>query len=414
MNGRRLSVSWVLIILAILIISCQSEASEDELSGRITFWHTWSPADAEVLQQALDQYQELHPKVSVIPVALPEDRILEEFIEAGSDGLGPGLVLGEDGWIGELVSTGLLRPLDPRGAENSLFTSRNRSLTQYQDEVYGVPLSLDPRALYYNKRLVDEPPGTLDEVLQHAADGKSIAFVPRFEEAFWGIQTFGDGLFDGQGRFTLAESGFTEWLIWLDEAQRSPGIILNVDDASLLELFATEQIAYYVAGPEKEEQIVAQMNEEDPFEFGVVPLPGGPQGASGPLLPAETILLYAFTSDGQTRIADDLAGFLVNQQQSIHFMRELNKVPANPAVRVDGRIYPIVNGFARQARTAVVLPNEVPTDLLTVAGDRAYVSALSGALTPAEAVCRFGREVAAFQGYTEEEMSLPADCPSPE
>ncbi len=85
--------------------------------------------------------------------------------------------------------------------------------------------------------------------------------------------------------------------------------------------------------------------EEGVFEFGVVPLPGGSHGPSGPLLSAETMLLYSFSSPEQARIADALASFLTNQQQSIRFMRELKHVPANDTVEVDRRIYPTVNGL---------------------------------------------------------------------
>jgi arabinogalactan oligomer/maltooligosaccharide transport system substrate-binding protein len=404
-----MKIPWLLFVL-VMLAGCQTDTSDDELSGRITLWHGWSEAEAAVLDESLAEFQELHPKVRVIAVALPEDRILEEFITAGNDGLGPGVLIGTDNWIGELVNTGLIRPLNPDRGRSDLFDSRNIALTQYEDQIFGVPLFLAPRALYYNKSMVAAAPEDLDALLQDAAAGNQVAFVPRFEEAYWGIQAFGEGLFDDQDRFTLAESGFTEWLEWLDDAQGSPGVILNVDDRSLLELFATGQIAYYVAGPEKLDDINALLDEEDPLEYGVVPLPSGPNGPAGPLLPAETILLYAFTSDAQTRIADALATFLVNQQQSIRFMRELDRVPANPAVAVDRRIYPIVNGFTRQANTAVVIPNEVPTNPLVTAGDRAYVSVLSGALAPAEAVCRFGREVAAFQGYTAADMTLPEGC----
>lgn len=402
-------VGWLLVLLLILI-SCQAEPPEDELSGRITLWHSWSEEDVVVLDQALAEFQELHPKVRIISSAIPEDQILEEFIDSGNDGLGPGLLIGLDSWIGELVNTGLIRALSPTETGNALFSARNRALTEYEGEIYGVPLSLAPRALYYNKDMVAEPAVDLETLLQEADAGNRLAFVPRFVEAYWGIQAFGEGLFDSQGRFKLAESGFTGWLTWLAEAQRSPGVILNVDDASLLELFASEQIAYYVAGPGKQDEIVALMDEDDPFEYGVVPLPSGPDGPSGPLLPAETILLYTFTSDNQARIADALANFLVNQQQSIRFMRQTDRVPANPTIIVDRRVYPIVSGFARQAQSAVVIPNEVDTNSLVAIGDRAYVSVLSGVLTPSEAVCRFGQEVADLQGYSADEMSLPAGC----
>ena len=120
MSGLRLKIVWLLILL-LVIVSCQSTSPDDELSGRLTIWHSWSAADAVILGQALAQFQELHPKVRIIPVALPEDQILDEFIEAGNDGLGPGLLIGADSWIGELVSTGLIRPLVPLGAKNTLF-----------------------------------------------------------------------------------------------------------------------------------------------------------------------------------------------------------------------------------------------------------------------------------------------------
>jgi arabinogalactan oligomer/maltooligosaccharide transport system substrate-binding protein len=409
MNRRRMQVVWLLFALVILT-SCQSNFSDDELNGRITLWHSWSGAEAVMLSEGLAQFQEIHPDVRIVTVALPEDQVLEEFNRAGHNGLGPGILIGSDSWIGELGNTGLIRSLSADEAPSALLDERNASLARYQGQLFGVPLFLAPRALYYNKSLVAEPPGSLDELLQEAAAGNRIAFVPRFEEAYWGIQAFGEGLFDDQDRFTLAESGFKEWLTWLVEAQDAPGVILNVDDESLLELFASGEIAYYVAGPQRLARISALMGEEDSSDIGVAPLPAGPHGPAGPLLPAETVLFYAFTSPEQARIANALADFLANQQQGVHFMRELDKVPANPRVRVDRRIYPIVNGFAQQAKTAVVIPNEMPSDLLVAAGNRAYVGVGSGTLTPAEAVCRFGQEVANLQGYAAEDMSLPEGC----
>jgi maltose-binding protein MalE len=121
-------------------------------------------------------------------------------------------------------------------------------------------------------------------------------------------------------------------------------------------------------------------------------------------------MFYTFASHNEAIIADELANFLVNQQQGIRFLRELDRVPANPSVRVDVRVYPNVYGFAQQSRTAVVIPNEIAADPFVEAGNRAYVNVLSGTLLPAEAVCNFGREVADFQGYTEATMSVPEEC----
>ena len=279
--------------------------------------------------------------------------------------------------------------------------------------LFGLPLFLSPRALYYNRSLVSDPSRSLDDLLREAADGNRVEFVPRFEEAYWGIQAFGDGLFSADGRFTLAGSGFEEWLAWLDNAQSAPGVILNVDDESLLDLFASGEIAYFVSGPESLKLISERMDPESAFEFGVAPLPGGPNGPSGPLAKAETIMFYTYSSPEQARIANALAAFLVNERQGIRFMRELDKVPADPRIAVDRRVYPLVSGFAQQARTSVALPHEMPMYQLIAAGNRAYTSVLSGATTPAEAVCQFGKDVAGLQVYSPDEIDLPEGCEIP-
>lgn len=398
------------LILLLILCGCQFDTPDVGLNGRVTLWHSWTPDEALVLEKALDQFQEIHPNVQIITTAFPYDQILTEFMVAGKEGLGPSLLLGTDNWIGDLADVGVIRPLSPDLTALDLFNARNLAITQYQGQQFGVPLSLAPHALYFNKSLISEPPATLDELLQDAAAERSVAFVPRFIKAYWGIQTFGDGLFDDQARFSLAESGFANWLSWLDEAQSSPGVILNVDDESLMELFASGQVAYYIAGPEKQALIGSMINEQNSFEVGVAPLPGNPDAPAGPLLTAEVIMFYKFTSLEEKTVADELAAFLVNQQQSILFLRELDRVPANPDVGVDPRIYPNVYGFAKQSRTAVVIPNEIAADPFVEAGNRAYVNVLTGALTPVEAVCNFGREVAEVQGYTETTMSVPEGC----
>jgi maltose-binding protein MalE len=363
-----------------------------------------------VLEEALLEFQEIHPNAKVATVALPKDQLLSAFIDAGNDGLGPGLLIADDAWIGDLVDAQLIRSISPDENLSRLFDSRTSALVQHQDQIFGIPLSLAPVALYYNEALVDELPEDLDDLLRQAAAGKAVGFVPRFEQAYWGIQAFGEGLFDADGQFTPAESGFLDWLQWLNAAQSEPGIILSVDDRSLRELFASGELGYYIAGPQELANIEALAEDENALAFAVAPLPQGPTGQAGPLLHAETVILYAHDSPQQAQIAEALARFLVNQQQSIRFMRELEHVPANPVIRVDQRIYPRVNGFAQQAQSAVVIPNEIPTETLFAAGDLAYASVLSGLSTPAEALCRFSRDVAVSLGPEAVDVRLPDGC----
>ncbi|HMR64745.1 MAG TPA: extracellular solute-binding protein [Anaerolineae bacterium] len=397
-----------LVSLLLGTSGCRSASENPEaLSGHVILWHSWTADEALVLEQSLAEFREANPYVTIVTLALPFDELLDRFRRSAQDGAGPDLLLAPSNWIRDLADANLIRPLEAGEVSDLRLDTRNTRLVAYQNRVYGVPLSVSPKALYFNQTLVDRPIATLNELLEHAASGQEVAFVPRFEASYWGIQAFGQGLFDPDGVLNLADSGFVDWLAWLKEAQNKPGVILNVDDEALRQLFAEGRIAYYVAGPEQQTFLKQTMGED---AFGVTRLPGGPARAAGPLLPAETALFYTFSSEGQARIALALARFLTNQQQSIRFMREIDRVPANRQVNVDPRIYPTVAGFARQATTAIILPNELDKDRFYAAGDRAYVSALSGLQTPEEAVCRFGQEVAALQNHSELKTILPAGC----
>jgi ABC-type glycerol-3-phosphate transport system substrate-binding protein len=268
-----------------------------------------------------------------------------------------------------------------------------------------------PYALYVNSALASDTPSGLNELLEMVSAEAPLAMVPRFEPAYWGISAFGTGLFDGNGRLTLATSGFTEWLAWLEAAQEEAGIILNPDEEALRELFMAGRAAYYVGSPDELPIITASI---EPDSLEVVRLPNGPVGPAGPLIGATAVMLGTNSSDTQTAIAQTVADFLTNRQQSTTFMRELGHIPTNADVVVDPRIYPLLSGFARQLTSSNPLPNTLNLTALEVAGNRAYVNALSGLMTPEEAVCLFGWNVITTQELTEEEVDLPPDCKRPQ
>lgn len=382
-----------------------------ELSGHVSIWHAWPESHQATLEEALTAFEESHPEVTVTTVAYDSRELLASFESAAATGVAPSLLLGSDAWVRVLADAGWIRPLEtPEDGVRQLRGDAEEA-TSYLGTHYGVPVSLYPSALYYNTSLVRTPASTLEDLLEEAEDGRGVALEPRFKPSYWGIQAFGNGLFDAAGRFTVAGSGFAEWLEWLNTAQGEPGVILHEDNARLLDLFKEGGVAYYVAGPEMQAELIEAMGVD---AVGVRPLPDGPAGSAGPLLSVETAYQYAFASPEQRRIAAALAQHLGSKQQSMRFMRELGMVPANPDVRVDSRLYPPVSGFAEQAETAVVLPSDVINEQLYAVGDRAYAATLSGSLSPTEAVCRFGLEFAELHGYAEEDVDLPYGCEADE
>jgi maltose-binding protein MalE len=172
-------------------------------------------------------------------------------------------------------------------------------------------------------------------------------------------------------------------------------------------MFLSGRVSYYVAGPDDLRTFAQSLGDET---IEVAPLPSGPKGPSGPLLPVEAVMLSTISSAEQATTAEAVAEYLTNPQQSTIFMRELGRIPANRLVEVDPRVYPMLAGFGQQSQTAVSLPNELDREAFYRHGDRAYANAISGVLTPEEAVCEFGLAVIEVQGYTDDQVDLPEGC----
>ncbi|MCB8988915.1 MAG: extracellular solute-binding protein, partial [Ardenticatenaceae bacterium] len=296
-----------------------------------------------------------------------------------------------------------MQPYQP--ATQDYLSGAVQTLT-YQDKLYGLPLSLRPMALYYNTQLVSAPAATLDEWLDQAANGASVALNTNFRPAFWGIQAFGGQAFDEQRRVILDQGGFANWLNWLRNAQDAPGMILSRDEASLRDLFFTGKAAYYTGSPDDLVDAKAALGIDN---VAVSVLPAGPIGPSGPLLDVEAIYFNHASAPTQTETAVLLAQFLTNASQSSTMMREIGRVPANRTVKVDPRLNPAVAGFAAQARTAVPVPNIPPMETLVALGDDIYKAVLEGVLEPAEATVLLTGQVNDAYGFATVETA-PNNC----
>lgn len=407
---------WLLFILlsALLLSGCRAPLPADAQSGRVLLWHSFNETETPVLNQILQQYQEIHPQTRIISVMVPAAEMQQRYQETADLGLGPDLFIGSSDWVRDLADAGLIRGLERGDWGGNDYLAAAALALRYQEQLYGLPLSLQPVALFYNPRLVAAPAATLDEWLQQAEAGQRIALSPRFRQMYWGIGAFGDVLFNTAAQFELRDSGFTAWLDWLKTAQESPGVIMLRDETTLQNLFIEEQVAYYVARPDVIPALTAAM---DAGKLAVAPLPSLPGRRATPLLRVDAVMLNTASSQRQQRLALSVAQFLTNPEQSLILLRDAGRVPANRQVRVDARVYPLLAGFVTQSQSAVVIPNWVDLPAFTALGDAVYNNVLSGVLAPAAAVCQFGLDVALAQSIPLTEFTLPERCldnnPSP-
>lgn len=101
-----------------------------------------------------------------IPVSVQElefGQIRDQLKTAGPAGEGPDIIAGAHDWLGELVTNGLLEPLDLGDKQASFDPVAIQAFT-YEGKLYGLPYALEAIALLYNKDLVPTPPATWAEL----------------------------------------------------------------------------------------------------------------------------------------------------------------------------------------------------------------------------------------------------------
>jgi maltose-binding protein MalE len=98
------------------------------------------------------------------------------MITAAPAGEGPDIFIGVHDWLGALIDSGLVAPID-LGAKAAEFVPMSLEAFTYTDgKLYGVPYATENLGFFYNTDLVTEPPTTWDQVLEIArtlkAEGK--------------------------------------------------------------------------------------------------------------------------------------------------------------------------------------------------------------------------------------------------
>jgi len=409
---RRLGGALVLLLLicgsAVLLVPNLTEADPTALGGRILIWHAYHGPEADALGEVLARFQGLHPDVTIHTQAFAtRDELLAQFRLSAQSGLGPDLLIGQSSWVRSLADAGAIRSIErqiPADLREQYVRGAIESVT-YHDELYGLPISLETPALYFNRRMVETPATTLDELLTQAANGKTVLMSTDFADAFWGVQAFGGRLFDAEGRTILDQGGYANWLDWLRNAREAPGMILDNNRDALRERFLSEDGAYYIGRPNELHQIIEALGDDD---VGVAPLPSGPTGSAGPFLGVSAALFSAVSAPNQQTLSIELGKFLTNSEQNATLMRRARLVPANSRVRVNPRLHPLVAGFAAQAASAIPIPNSTRMDAVWANANEAYNRVLEGLITPLEAAVNTTRAVNEANGFAVTETRQPA------
>lgn len=275
---------------------------------------------------------------------------------------------------------------------------------KYEGKLYGLPLSLDSMALYYNTNFVSEPAQVLEDLLNQADPSRPIALPISFNDAYWGAPAFGSQLFDEQRRVVLNEGGFSEWLHWLQQAQQQPGIVL-LDHRKSYELFVSGQAAYFVGNMSLLNELQAQLGEK---QVGVAPLPAGPLGEAGPFLQVKGLALNSQLNETQITLALEFAKYLANEESVSLLMEQAGYIPVN--VKMDTSAEPAIQRFLEQAQTAIPWPYGKEMEEVEAWGEVLYEEVLVNGYDPTLTVDSFTDFVNELNGFAVEKAQKAVPC----
>jgi len=217
-----------------------------------------------ILQGLADDFlAKYNVKLEVEDLGVVQD-IRSQVIIANPAGEGPDIFIGVHDWLGALVESGLVAPID-LGDKSGEFVQSNLDAFTYTDgKLYGLPYASENLGFFYNTELVPTPPTTWDEVLEIGrklkAEGKveyaiAVSSGPLYNAL--PIQTaFGGYIFgaDASGAWNpddvgLDSTGEIAAVTWMTDAVNE-GLMPNTFDYETAHsLFETGKIPFLMAGP---------------------------------------------------------------------------------------------------------------------------------------------------------------------
>jgi maltose/maltodextrin transport system substrate-binding protein/arabinogalactan oligomer/maltooligosaccharide transport system substrate-binding protein len=235
--------------------------------------------------------------------------IRDQFIIAAPAGEGPDIIIGAHDWIGSLIASGLLAPLD-LGAKAADFTELSLAGFTYSDgQLYGMPYATENLGFFYNTEYVTEVPTTWAGVMelgQELMDAGTISYVmalagtPTYDalpvQSAFGGYVFGlneDGTWNPND-IGLNSEGELAAMTFLREQIELGRIPDSFDWDTGHTLFETGETAFLMAGPWALDRIRASG-----VPYAVTSFPAATEGGTpgAPFLGVQGFMVNAFSEN---------------------------------------------------------------------------------------------------------------------
>jgi multiple sugar transport system substrate-binding protein len=156
-----------------------SASSSGKGVTQVTYWNMWSGSYATLIQKLVNQFNAAHPTIHVNMLTVPSTTGETKLLSAIAAGDPPDVFTEWNPQIGTYASSGAIQSLNKyetgqyKGLASWLYPVAAQWGT-YNGQLYGLPMSMGDKELYYNKTIlksigVTTPPSTLAQLMSDQA-----------------------------------------------------------------------------------------------------------------------------------------------------------------------------------------------------------------------------------------------------
>ena len=379
MNNTKLRFGAILLILSLVLVACggsteetvEEPVVEEAPAETLAAPATTSPPPEKLLIWAEEKIAvALDPLVGAYESAAGVDvevviydfgSIKDDVLTAGPAGEGPDLFIGPHDMVGEVVTNGVVAPIDLGSIQSDIFDV-GISAFSYGGEVYGFPYATEAIAMYYNADLVDGVPTTWDEV-KAACDAAGTEICVGAPGGGGGGDAYHNHPFfasDG-GYIFKFDGGFDPSDVGLDNAGAlasaefldslvKNGTVASTDYGASMSAFQEGRSLFWMTGPWARNDAAA-VN----YGVGLIPTFGG--NAATPFVGVRGMFISAF-SEKKVLAQSFILDFFATVDVQAAMYAEDPRLPATKSLfAIVESEDPIAAQFAASASNGIPMPN---------------------------------------------------------
>lgn len=168
LSRRGFGAATIGVVGAAALASTPSAHAQD--ATKLTFWGEWSGEGEAQITGMVDAFNAAHPDIQVEYVV--QEDMITKFLTGATSGMVPDMMIWDRWQTALYAPRGVLAPINDSMSQDGIVASDfyEEAIRELSagDQVYGLPLTVDARALFYNTAHLTEagvrPPATWDEL----------------------------------------------------------------------------------------------------------------------------------------------------------------------------------------------------------------------------------------------------------